>query len=84
MKNGTYKCPFCGNEQFGANTLSVPGQLTSVTALLGIPSSADPGANPTAMHSFYTFSCLKCGHTDFFHRMQVDQWFAEKKATKNG
>jgi predicted nucleic-acid-binding Zn-ribbon protein len=71
MRNGHYKCVFCGNETFKSNALErSPKQL--VEAKLLIAATAENLA--TGTHDFYSSSCARCGRTDFFHANQVEQW----------
>lgn len=81
MRNGTYKCAFCGNETFTGNVIDNAAS-TVVEAKMIIP--AGPDNTATGTHQFYSFSCKKCGRTDFFHSNQVEEWFAVKKASENG
>jgi predicted nucleic-acid-binding Zn-ribbon protein len=67
-KLGTYKCPFCANEQFVAN-LGGHG----ATAVLRHHTDTAAG-----YHDFLSFSCTNCGHTDFFHITQFNKWQQEK------
>jgi len=79
MRNGTYKCSFCGNETFTVNVLDIQPQKPEDTtvALLLVP--AGPEKVPTDAHEFYSFSCLRCGRTDFFHFNQVRAWIEKSK-----
>jgi len=71
MRNGSYRCAFCGSVTFKSNALEcAPGQL--VEAKLMIAAAADKLA--TGTHDFYSSSCARCGRTDFFHANQVEQW----------
>ena len=69
-KNGTYKCPFCGQEAFTINWGNVDAAAL-VMDVEGIPAAA---------HKFFSFSCTNCGHSDFFHERQVNAWLESKKA----
>lgn len=83
-KNGTYKCAFCGNESFVANSSLRPSGIAAGPemdpALLTMPIDHQP----IIAHHYYAFSCDRCGRTDFFHRNQVDAWIAIQKAKGNG
>lgn len=79
MKNGTYKCPFCGNEDFSGNVMTHAPGAPPVMSALHVAASQESDAQPTERHVFYSFSCRKCGHTDFFHENQVEAWRASKK-----
>jgi predicted nucleic-acid-binding Zn-ribbon protein len=83
MKNGTYKCPFCGHERFGVNLVAaIPSspRPESPTAVLSLQASIDPDGLPLGPHQFYSFSCLNCGRSDFFHRNQVWAWLARNRS----
>jgi hypothetical protein len=70
-KSGTYKCPFCANEEFVLNADGdVPGLLRVDTA--------KDGEDPDGYHEFYSFACTNCGRSDFFHYKQVNQWLTDR------
>jgi predicted nucleic-acid-binding Zn-ribbon protein len=88
-KNGTYKCPFCGCEEFAANVavhaaaLPTPDSPMAVHAVF----AATEDGSSRGSHQYYSMSCSNCGHTDLFHKMQVDQWSAARApetGTKDG
>lgn len=74
MKNGTYKCAFCGNEAFMGNNIG------GDAANLLIPASPDTESPATGSHPFITITCTNCGDTTFFHLNQFNAWRAKKKA----
>jgi predicted nucleic-acid-binding Zn-ribbon protein len=81
-KNGTFKCVFCGNEEF----------VTNVAAPAPIKADDDPpiaehrifapASDDTAKgeHVYYVASCSNCGHSNFFHRSQVEACLAANPA----
>jgi len=71
-KLGTYKCPFCAQENFVGN-----GYDASNVAIFQF---APPG--PFGRHDFISLSCTNCGHTDLFHMAQVQRWLDEQTAAK--
>jgi len=75
MRNGSYKCAFCGTERFKSNAVIGPAAML-VEARLIVAAAADGLA--TGAHAFYSASCGKCGRTDFFHANQVEQWLAAR------
>ena len=71
-RNGTYKCPFCGREEFTVNVASIGASPTeTIMAELLIRSEAEELPDMGAV-ACYSFSCVNGGHTDFFHRNQID------------
>lgn len=73
-KNGTYKCTFCGKQEFAVNLVS-----DRIVAKHSIPSTASDGVL-THEHDFYSISCTNCGHADFFHNNQVKAWIKSRKS----
>jgi DNA-directed RNA polymerase subunit RPC12/RpoP len=90
VKAGTYKCAFCGTETFVPNAYSVlnsprPSTQAEIDALpvaaLHMPAGVEAAfAGIDVTHPFYSFSCARCGRTDFFHSRQVGAWLEEQKA----
>jgi hypothetical protein len=72
MRNGTYKCGFCGGEEFIGNNIG------EHVATLRIPASADEALPATGAHPFLSFSCIKCGNSTFFHVQQFNAWRDKK------
>ncbi|WP_425069043.1 hypothetical protein [Reyranella sp.] len=73
MKNGTYKCGFCGREEFVGN------DIQQNTAVLQLPASLDVAPAPLAgSHAFLSISCANCGNATFFHINQFMAWRAKK------
>jgi hypothetical protein len=67
----------CGNDTFGVNVVGVldpnrnPDDDTPATfKFLNIQG---PGH-----HTFYGINCSKCGHTDLFHHLWVDEWLKKQ------
>lgn len=76
-KHGTYHCPFCNSANFNVN---LNGTNAAEMAIQALP---PPGIMVLqGTHNFYAFSCVNCGHTDFFHKIQMEQWKAKKVGNK--
>lgn len=74
-----YQCPFCDNPMLRFNVSSL-----DVVADLAIPVHPAPTQPANQSHNFYSISCERCGHTDFFHKAAVHSWLDERAAPKAG
>ena len=88
-KNGTYKCSFCGNEQFmptaavfhGTEGALPPYSPDAPMGFHTIPVGRDKTDIPLGAHAYYGLACTNCGRTDFFHSRLVDQWMTLYRAS---
>jgi transcription elongation factor Elf1 len=72
-----YQCTFCNNQTFGINSGRIIPDIDTPPVEMTIPFIDPRPVAPPGTHNFYSFACLNCGQSVFFHINQINEWLSK-------